>query len=380
MIQAETLEKIIQETLLALERSKEEIYAVATGAMDESWHLQEELASLTGEIEAVVSKVDVGQQEEKEARRHLALVSSRFDIYSEEDIRLAYDRAREAQVRLALLQEKEKNLQVRRRETERAWKRMQEVARRAENMLSHVGVAVDYLQAGLAQVNTPGVESTALAVIRAQEKERRRIARSIHDGPAQEVTRLVMGIEYCEKLWHLGSSSLAEELESLAQISRAHLDNLRKIVYDLRPVDLERGLGAFLGSYLDDFSDRTGIKIEFYFTGKPAGTFPEAEVVVFRVIQEALNNIWKHAGATAVKVILENNNSRVRVQITDNGCGFDPDAGPAGFGLVSMQEWAEMVSGSVQVKSRPGEGCIVLLEVPASAWESDKGAAQSVVG
>lgn len=368
----------MQETLLALERSKEEVYAVATSAMEESRRLQEELGFLTSKIEEVIAEVDACQQEEKECRRRLALVSSRFDIYSEEDIRLAYDRAREAQVRLALLQEKEKNLQLRRRETEKAWKRMQEVARRAENMLSHVGVAMDYLREGLDQVNSFGGQSTALAVIRAQEKERRRIARSIHDGPAQEVTRLVMGIEYCEKLWRMGSASLAEELQSLAEISRSHLDNLRKIVYDLRPVDLERGLSAFLGSYLNDFSDRTGIKIEFYSAGKPAGTFPEAEIVVFRVIQEALNNIWKHAGATAVKVILENGDSCVRVQIFDNGCGFDPGAGYTGFGLVSMREWAEMVRGSLQVKSRPGEGCIVQLEVPVAAWEVDKGAPQSV--
>lgn len=361
-----------------MERSKEEIYSIAAGATDESRHLQEELEALTGEIKEVVGEVETFQEEERQARRHLVLVSSRFDIYSEDDIRLAYDRAREAQVRLALLQEKEKNLQLRRRETERAWKIMRDIVQRAENMLSHVGVAMEYLREGMERVDTSEVESTGLAVIRAQEKERRRIARSIHDGPAQEVTRLVMGIEYCEKLWQMGAASLAEELRSLAGISRSHLDNLRKIVYDLRPVNLDQGLVAFLGSYLDDFRDRTGIYVEFCFTGKPAGTFPEAEVVVFRVIQEALNNVWKHARPTVVKVIVERSDSHLRVQIFDNGCGFDLEASHTGFGLVSMQEWATMVGGSLAVKSRPGEGCMVRLEVPIAGRGVDNSAYQSI--
>lgn len=365
-LDAASLDAILRQTLQAIEQGKEEIFAIAESARQERERVQQELEKVREEARQVVDMVDYWREQDQRARRHLAEVSRRFDRYTEEDIRRAYDQAREVQVKLALLQEREKQLLARRRELEASYRRLEETQVRAERLMSRVGVAMDFLSRSLQQIwetveQLQEEPRAAMAIIQAQEEERRRIARGIHDGPAQNLTRLVMQAEYCQKLWEVRPENLPEELHSLKEQARATLAEIRKIIFDLLPVNLGGGVVKAVERYLADFRERTGLPVHFEVRGSRLSYSPQVEITVFRIIQEALNNVYKHAQAKSVKVILENQPQFLRAAVEDNGRGFEPaaDREKETFGLTSMQEWASLVNGRLEIKSRPGQGTAV---------------------
>lgn len=365
-LNAAALEAILRQTLEAIEQGKEEIFAIAETARQERERVLRELEKVREEARQVVDTVDALREQDQQARRRLAEVSRRFDRYTESDIRQAYEAAREIQVKLALLQERERQLLARRRELEASYRQLEETQARAERLMSRVGVAMDFLSRSLEQIwgaagGLPEEPEVALAIIQAQEEERRRIARGIHDGPAQNLTRLVMQAEYCQKLWEVKPQKLPEELHSLKEQARASLEEIRKIIFDLLPVNLGGGVVKAVERYLADFRERTGLAVDFEVRGSRLSYSPQVEITVFRIVQEALNNVYKHAGAKSVKVILENQPHFLRAVVEDNGRGFEPAADRQGetFGLTSMREWAGLVNGRLEIESRPGKGTAV---------------------
>lgn len=357
------LDRILRQTVRSLEQGKEELFAIAESARQERDRVGRELERVREEARRVVDEVDRWQQEDRRARRRLAEVSKDFARYSEDDIRRAYDEAREVQVKLVVLREREKQLLARRKDLELSYRQLEETQARAERLVTHVGVAMDFLGRSLQQIwcSAEQVQEeprSALAVITAQEEERRRIARGIHDGPAQHLARLVMQAEYCEKLWETRPQDLPPELGLLKEQARASLAEIRKIIFDLSPVDLGGGIVRAVERYLADFRERTGLPVVLEVRGSRPSYAPQHEITVFRIIQEALNNVYKHAAARAVKVTLENQPHFIRATIEDDGCGFIVDEVPWGetFGLTSMREWAGLVQGELEIRSQPGQG------------------------
>ncbi|MGB9885424.1 MAG: sensor histidine kinase [Moorellales bacterium] len=373
-LDATALDRILRHTLQAIEQSKEEMFAIAESARYERQRVERELEKAREEARRVVDEVDRWREEDQRARRRLAEVSRRFDVFSEEDIRQAYEQAREVQVRLALLQERERQLLARRRELEAAYRQLEETQARAERLVSRVGVVMEFLSSNLQQLwetveKLRDVPQAALAVIQAQEEERRRLARGIHDGPAQSLTRVVIQAEYCQKLGEVRPEALPAELRALKEQARSCLEELRKIIFDLRPVDLSGGLVRALEKYLADFRERTGLAVQFEVRGGRPAVQPQAEVTVFRIVQEALNNAYKHAGARSVRVVVSSQGQGLMATVEDDGRGFDPAATGEGrnYGLTSMQEWARLANGRLEIASRPGEGTRVTVWVEARA-------------
>lgn len=365
-----SLDRILRQTLEAIEQSKEEIFLIAESARSEKERVLRELERVREEARRVVDAVDRLQQEDQEARRRLAEVSRGFDRYTEEDIRQAYEAAREIQVRLAIMKEREKQLLARRRELEIAWRRLEETQARAERLVSRVGVAMEFLSESLRQVwetadRSPQDPQLALAVIQAQEEERRRIARGIHDGPAQGLAQLVMQAEYCRKLWEMGSNGLPEELDHLKKRARELLEEIRKIIFDLLPVNLGDGVARALERYVSEFQERAGLAVRLECRGSRTSYPPQAEIAVFRIVQEALNNVRKHAGAGSAKVVVECGSDFLAASVEDRGRGFDPQevAERDTFGLASMREWARLANGRLEVVSRPGQGTKVRVRI-----------------
>jgi two-component system nitrate/nitrite sensor histidine kinase NarX len=148
----------------------------------------------------------------------------------------------------------------------------------------------------------------------------------------------------------------------------AALAEARQAVMAMR-ADPSRGstLEDVLDSYVDDFADRFGLRAEFQADGVRGRLAPRSEAEVLRIVQEALNNVRRHADATLVRVSVERPDGRVRVTVADNGKGFDPESvGDDRYGLRGMRERAEMVGAELRIDSRPADGTRIILDLPAA--------------
>src|SRR5690606_41973220 len=143
----------------------------------------------------------------------------------------------------------------------------------------------------------------ALTVTQAQEAERRRVARELHDGAAQTLANLVLRVEICERLMDSDPVRAKEELGRLKELLRASLRDIRQVIADLRPLVVEeQGLFEALRLYASEFQQRSGIAVDLEFDGELTRLDPQVELAAFRLIQECLNNANKHSGASCVKV------------------------------------------------------------------------------
>jgi two-component system sensor histidine kinase DegS len=202
-----------------------------------------------------------------------------------------------------------------------------------------------------------------------QEAERARLAREIHDGPAQALANTVMRLQFVEQMVKQRPDDVEMELAKLRAAIQASLKDVRRFIFNLRPASLsESGLVPTLQYYTQDYSDQFNIGVEVNIPQNLVLS-PSQELVVFRVIQEALQNIQKHAEAeNAVVNVQQRSGGPLVVTIADNGKGFDSKTvrhGRTGSaGLVSMRERAATVGGTLKVDSRPGTGTTITLTLP----------------
>ena len=222
-------------------------------------------------------------------------------------------------------------------------------------------------------------------LVRAEEEARQRISRELHDGVGQHMAALALGLTALRELQDSGKvHDLASQLQSL---SRELAKDLHRIAAELRPVALDDlGLASALRNHLGAWSARHGVATELQGSVLDGERLPmDVETALYRIVQEALTNVAKHAGAQRVDIVIEQHGENVRMAIEDNGCGFDdattsksPD-GRRPLGLIGMRERAELVGGSFEVESRPGAGTTIFVRIPLvepvdvereDSWES----------
>jgi two-component system, chemotaxis family, CheB/CheR fusion protein len=211
-------------------------------------------------------------------------------------------------------------------------------------------------------------------LVSAQEDERRRIARDLHDHLGQQLTALRLGLERVQQ--KVEGSDAGEELTRALSLAYQIGRDLDFLAWELRPSALdELGLAAALPRFVSEWSAHVGIPAEFRFSGFEAGQLPgDAEVAFYRIAQEALNNISKHAHASRVDVVLSSSDGQVVLVVEDDGVGFDPERlSDDGIGVAGMRERAALVGATLQLESAPGKGTSVFLRraaqpvVPADA-------------
>jgi chemotaxis family two-component system sensor kinase Cph1 len=207
-------------------------------------------------------------------------------------------------------------------------------------------------------------------LVTAQEDERRRISREIHDQIGQQITALRM---HLEKVRHhcQADPEGAEQVERTARLAQALDENIDFLTWDLRPMALDHfGLRAALDALVRGWSERFGIAAGYHDVGMEKVRLPEpVETHMYRIAQEALHNIVRHADATSVAVVLECAGNDVSLMIEDDGCGFDPEGSAserAGMGLLGMRERGSLIGGKVEIESSPGSGTTVYVRVPLS--------------
>ena len=202
---------------------------------------------------------------------------------------------------------------------------------------------------------------TLRRVVDAQEHERRRIARELHDETGQALTSVLLGLRLIEEV----SPDVRAAVSELRETITAAIQELRALAVDLRPKALDDfGLGAAIERLADTYSRRTGIAVDVHVAGLSDRLPEDIETALYRIIQESLTNVAKHAGAATASVTVHRRPRVVSIVVEDDGVGFDPTRVTDGLGLTSMRERAELVSGTVRVESRPGGGTTIAVEVP----------------
>jgi two-component system sensor histidine kinase DegS len=207
----------------------------------------------------------------------------------------------------------------------------------------------------------------SLRIVQAQEGERQRMAQDIHDGPAQVLTNAIFQVEYLDRILGDTDRPARAEVAFLRDMLRNGLDEVRTFITDLRPPTADVGVAAALAERAAQLEERHGIVVEVSVDGIDDRLTPTQRSSVLRIVQEALQNVRKHAAASKVAIGLEGD----LIVIEDNGRGFDLMRLASGksrnFGLQFMRERAELFGGQLQIESRQGEGTRILLRLPGRA-------------
>jgi PAS domain S-box-containing protein len=205
------------------------------------------------------------------------------------------------------------------------------------------------------------------ALVTAQEEERRRISRELHDQMGQLVSCLLLGLKSIDDASDQGT--ICKRLEALQDIANQIGSEIHDLAFRLRPAALDDlGLGATLTNYVENWSESTGIMVDFHSRGMDCNRLPSSvETALYRVAQECLTNILKHARASRVSVLLECGEDLTTLLIEDNGVGFSVDAATPGvrkLGVLGMQERLAAIQGQMQIESTVGQGTTIIARVP----------------
>lgn len=369
------LDSVVNKTIQALEKSKKEIYHISESARQEYERVKRELLETKEKTAAVINKVDETERQYKQARMYLIHVNNNFNKYCEDEIKDAYQKAHQKQIELLELQKQEKILRLHRDHLERNLKTLENTIKRSEGLITNVSMAMKFITDDLSSLSVhidemQQMQALGLSIIKAQEEERKRVAREIHDGPAQSMANIVMRAEFCLKLLEKDPTKVQDELYNLMELVRQSLKDVRKIIFDLRPMVLDDlGLVPALKRYIEHYAKEYGIFVETSVLGRERRLDSSLEVALFRVVQESLTNIKKHASADQVVIKIEFLRDKVNVLIRDNGCGFDKDKVLSekqyeGFGLLGMKERIQLLKGNLNIKTAPGKGTEINLSVP----------------
>jgi len=207
---------------------------------------------------------------------------------------------------------------------------------------------------------------------RAQELERKRISRELHDDTIQALVVLSRQLDALASSRTDIPPEVRKRLEELWQQTNSIMQGVRRLSQDLRPAALDRlGLLPALEWLAGDVSSFSGIPTDLAVTGTERRLPEEVELVLFRIVQEALRNVWRHSGATGARVTVEFARDKVRITVSDNGRGFEPpksvgDLAKEGkLGLAGMEERARLVGATLTAESQPGKGTAVAIELTA---------------
>jgi signal transduction histidine kinase len=206
-------------------------------------------------------------------------------------------------------------------------------------------------------------------LVTAQEDERRRISRDLHDQLGQQLTALRLKLAALKEA--CGDEELCAQVEAVQKLAERVDSEVDFLAWELRPTALDDlGLTAALANFVQEWSKHYQIPAEVHVEGFGSGALrlpPQAETCLYRITQEALNNIAKYAQAARVAVLLERRDSQAVLVVEDDGVGFDPEesmAGARGLGLVGMRERAALIGGSLEIESASGQGTTIYARVP----------------
>lgn len=228
----------------------------------------------------------------------------------------------------------------------------------------YIGSCVDITDRKLSEAS---LQELSGRLIHAQEEERARIARELHDDLSQRMALLQIGLEQVAQDAAGLSSKIRQQLHDITKVSSEVSSNLHDLSHQLHPYKLDTlGLVAALGGFCNEFSRRHNLQVQFVDHDVPGQIPQDVTLCLFRIAQEALRNVLKHSGASEASVELSSHSDGIDLRISDPGVGFYPDSvkGESGLGLISMRERLRLVGGQFLVESEPSHGTRVRVRVP----------------
>ncbi|HUH96424.1 MAG TPA: sensor histidine kinase [Anaerolineales bacterium] len=329
---------------------------------DENFNVQSELEETQRALREITLMIDQSQGElSKLTQRnaaitaHLQQIQGQIGQTSAQEIRMAYDSALDAQQRLFVMRGQLEKLHS---DKDHLEKYKIVLGKISPEVAGDNGAAPDGSKSP-----PSGIEM----IVNAQEAERQRLSRQMHDGPAQAMSNFILQTEIAMRLLDVDASQAKEELANLKSAAMNTFQKVRNFIFELRPMMLDDlGMVPTVRKYVEAFKEQTGLEINLTITGSEHRLEPYLEVMIFRAVQELLGNAARHSQATAVKVLLDMGNEMVRVSVDDNGKGFDAEAvlGGKSLGLKLIRERAEMLGGGFDIDSSPGKGARISFSIP----------------
>lgn len=371
---SKVLDEILDKIIFTVEDSKGEIYRIAEDARTEYEQLKKELELLKVQVIETITEGERMEMHARLARQRLSEVSRHFKIYTEPEVKDAYEKAHILQTKLMMNRQTEAQLRSRRDDVERRLISLNETMVRADHLVAQIAVVLNYLTSDLRQVgeiveDAIQKEYFGFRILEAQEEERKRLSREIHDGPAQMLANVMMRSELIERVYRERSPEEAlHEIRDLRKMVRSALYEVRRIIYDLRPMALDDlGLVPTLRKYLATIEEYNNgcPKITFFSMGQEKRLPSKLEVALFRLVQESVTNALKHAEASEIQVKMEMKEQHALVTVRDNGKGFNQaEKKENSFGLIGMKERVDLLHGELNITSKIGEGTLVVIKVP----------------
>jgi len=322
--------------------------------LDETTRALREITLMIEQSQGEVTKLS---QRNAAITTHLQQVQNQLDRTPQQEIRAAYDSALDAQQRLFVMRGQLEKLQTEKTHLER-FKTTLEQVRSSQNRSS-------------ASTSSGGTKSTNAGVemlVNAQETERQRLSRQMHDGPAQALSNFILQAEIAMRLMDVDAGQARDELNNLRASAMGTFQKVRNFIFELRPMMLDDlGLVPTVRRYSEAFKEQAGMDINVTVSGNERRLESYLEVMIFRAIQELLGNAARHSQATLIKVLIDMGEDRIRISVDDNGRGFDSDSvmQSSNLGLKLIRERAELLGGSFEADSSPGRGARISFSVSA---------------
>lgn len=375
----EILEEVFRKTCSAMENSKGEIFEIYESTKAEVEECRRNLDEIKKMTKQMQDEVDMYAEQEQRERQKLIRVSANFSSYSEDKIREVYEAVKNVQLQLGIAKEKEYQYRKQRDRMELQLRHLEKTLRTAEQLATKLGTVMSYMTSHLSNMVTKMEVASknkflGVQIIKAQEEERLRVSREIHDGPAQLMTNLIYQTSVCERLVDMKPDEAKQGLQELRRQMRGCLTEVRQIIFDMRPMSLdELGLVPAMKQLVNRLDDRGLLKVDLQVDGKEHPLEKHVEVCLYRIIQEALTNICRHANTTTAKIRMLFAPDHLALAIADEGDGFDMNqmkeerrqgVGDGHFGLIGMEERAGIIGANITVLSAPGSGTKVHIKLP----------------
>ncbi|MFN8398954.1 MAG: histidine kinase [Anaerolineales bacterium] len=331
--------------------------------MSETVDYKSELDETQRALREITLMIEQSQGElSKLTQRNTAITSHLQQLQKQdaagEEIKMAYDSALDAQQRLFVMRGQLEKLQNDKTHLEK-YKSI------IEQVLNDGGSTE---AAGSVSSATKGQMTGIEMIVNAQEAERQRLSRQMHDGPAQALSNFILQTEIAMRLLDVDSSQAKEELSNLKAAAMSTFQKVRGFIFELRPMMLDDlGLVPTLRKYVEAFKEQSGLDITINISGTERRLESYLEVMLFRAVQELLGNSARHSQATLVKIQLDLGVDFIRVTVDDNGRGFDPEIlnDSSNLGLKLIRERAEMLGGKFEIDSSIGSGAKISFTVQA---------------
>jgi two-component system sensor histidine kinase DegS len=380
------INSIIKKIISQISISRKQILEIVDNARTEYENLKSDITLIRGIIDKAINEVDALEVQDKLMRKKLVEVSKKFNIYDEDEIKSVYEKASDIRIKFIMKQNEEKQLREKRDTIELSLKKSIKNIENSEKIVNQISIAMAYLEGDILSVLEGADKSSdmfiGIKILEAQENERKRISRDIHDGPAQHIANIIMKADICSKVIQKDLNEGLKELSDLKESVKVALKEVRSIIFDLRPMTLDDlGLNKTIEQTVRSISEDFNIDIKLRL--KPMDTEVESiiQVAAFRIVQEIFNNIKKHSKAKHVEVKLDFGTKYLRLIISDDGIGFDVEetlkrvkTKGNSYGLIGILDRVNQLQGEIHIESTKGAGAVynVLLPVNREVIKDEK--------